>query len=57
MDDIFIQLMGIMGGYIAERRGYLLNGREITPEEFEDSRKTGKLPGLTEQAAPAANAP
>ena len=57
MDDIFNQLMGNMGGYNTERRRYMINGREITPEEFEEYRKTGKLPGQTEQAAPAANTP
>ncbi|MBM7643109.1 ATP-dependent Clp protease ATP-binding subunit [Streptococcus loxodontisalivarius] len=43
MDDIFNQLMGNMGGYNSERRRYLVNGREITPEEFEQYRQTGKL--------------
>lgn len=57
MDDIFNQLMGNMGGYNTERRRYMINGREITPEEFEEYRKTGKLPGQTEQVAPAANTP
>lgn len=45
MDDIFNQLMGNMGGYNTESRRYMINGREITPEEFEAYRKTGKLPG------------
>ncbi|MFS1663538.1 AAA family ATPase [Streptococcus sp. zg-JUN1979] len=44
MDDIFNQLMGNMGGYNTERRRYMINGREITPEEFDVYRKTGKLP-------------
>ncbi|AND79225.1 AAA family ATPase [Streptococcus pantholopis] len=50
MDDIFSQLMGNMGGYNTENRRYLINGREITPEEFEQYRATGKLPGNPEKA-------
>ena len=34
MDDIFNQLMGNMGGYNSENKRYLINGREVTPEEF-----------------------
>ncbi|MCO4469175.1 ATP-dependent Clp protease, ATP-binding subunit [Streptococcus infantarius subsp. infantarius] len=45
MDDIFNQLMGNMGGYNSETRRYLINGREVTPEEFAQYRQTGKLPG------------
>ena len=45
MDDIFNQLMGNMGGYNSENRRYLINGREVTPEEFAHYRQTGKLPG------------
>lgn len=45
MDDIFNQLMGNMGGYNSENRRYLINGREVTPEEFAQYRQTGKLPG------------
>ncbi|MBM7636343.1 ATP-dependent Clp protease ATP-binding subunit [Streptococcus saliviloxodontae] len=48
MDDIFNQLMGNMGGYNSEKRRYMINGREITPEEFEHYRNTGKLPGNEE---------
>ncbi|KXT75636.1 ATP-dependent Clp protease ATP-binding subunit [Streptococcus sp. DD12] len=44
MDDIFNQLMANTGGYNTESRRYLVNGREITPEEFEVYRQTGKLP-------------
>ena len=43
MDDIFNELMGSMNGINSERR-YLINGREETPEEFAQYRKTGKLP-------------
>lgn len=45
MDDIFNQLMGNMGGYNSENKRYLINGREVTPEEFAQYRQTGKLPG------------
>ena len=41
--DIFNELMGSMNGINSERR-YLINGREVTPEEFAQYRKTGKLP-------------
>ena len=34
MDDLFNQLMGNMGGYRSENRRYMINGREVTPEEF-----------------------
>ena len=34
MDDLFNQLMGGMRGYSSENRRYLINGREVTPEEF-----------------------
>lgn len=45
MDDIFNQLMANMGGYNSENKRYLINGREVTPEEFAQYRQTGKLPG------------
>ena len=44
MDDIFNQLMGGMRGYSSENRRYLINGREVTPEEFAHYRATGQLP-------------
>ena len=44
MDDIFNRLMGGMNGFNSENRRYLINGREVTPEEFAEYRKTGKLP-------------
>lgn len=43
MDDIFNQLMGNMGGYRSENRRYLVNGREMIPEEFQAYRQTGRL--------------
>lgn len=43
MDDIFNQLMGNMGGYRSENRRYLVNGREMTPEELQAYRQTGRL--------------
>ena len=44
MDDLFNQLMGGMRGFNAENRRYLINGREVTPEEFAQYRATGQLP-------------
>lgn len=49
MDDIFNQLMGRMGGYHTESRRYLINGREVTPEEFAHYRATGQLPQVERQ--------
>ncbi|BDS66503.1 Group II intron maturase [Streptococcus pneumoniae] len=48
MDDLFSQLMGGMRGYSSENRRYLINGREVTPEEFAHYRATGQLPGNAE---------
>ncbi|KRN58587.1 ATP-dependent Clp protease ATP-binding subunit [Limosilactobacillus secaliphilus] len=45
MNDIFDQLMGGMGGFNSDNRRYLINGREVTPEEFAQYRRTGRLPG------------
>lgn len=50
MDDIFNQLMSNMGGYRSENPRYLVNGREITPEEFQHYRQTGQLPVATTKA-------
>ncbi|HHD5365582.1 AAA family ATPase [Streptococcus pyogenes] len=50
MDDIFNQLMANMGGYRSENPRYLVNGREITPEEFQHYRQTGQLPVATTKA-------
>ncbi|MGT2666668.1 AAA family ATPase [Streptococcus rifensis] len=46
MDDLFNQLMGNMGGFNSETRRYRINGREVTPEEFQYFRQTGQLPGV-----------
>ena len=51
MDDLFNQLMGGMRGYSSENRRYLINGREVTPEEFAHYRATGQLPGNAESDA------
>ena len=45
MNDIFNSLMGGMNGYNSDNRRYLINGREVTPEEFAQYRQTGRLPG------------
>ena len=50
MDDIFNELMGSMNGINSERR-YLINGCEVTPEEFAQYRKTGKLPNNNQMAS------
>ncbi|HGI1959173.1 TPA: AAA family ATPase [Streptococcus agalactiae] len=59
MDDIFNSLMGNMGGYNSENKRYLINGREVTPEEFSQYRQTGKLPGqeLNNQNTPTNQVP
>lgn len=48
MDDLFNQLMGGMNGFNSENRRYLINGREVTPEEYAAFRQTGKLPDVTD---------
>jgi len=48
MDDLFNQLMGGMRGYSSENRRYLINGREVTPEEFTHYRATGQFSGNAE---------
>ncbi|HHH8552618.1 TPA: AAA family ATPase [Streptococcus pyogenes] len=50
MDDIFNQLMANMGGYRSENPRYLVNSREITPEEFQHYRQTGQFPVATTKA-------
>ena len=45
MNDIFNQLMGGMNGFNSDNRRYLINGREVTPEEFAQYRQTGQLSG------------
>ncbi|WP_307977289.1 ATP-dependent Clp protease ATP-binding subunit [uncultured Streptococcus sp.] len=58
MNDIFNSLMGNMGGYNSENKRYLINGREVTPEEFAQYRQTGQLPGQENvQQASTAQAP
>ncbi len=37
--------MGGMNGFNSDNRRYLINGREVTPEEFAEYRRTGQLPG------------
>ena len=51
MDDLFNQLMGGIRGYSSENRRYLINGREVTPEEFAHYRATGELKGQMESDA------
>lgn len=48
MDDLFRDLMNGMGGFNSENRRYLINGRQVTPEEFAEYQKTGQLPGQGE---------
>ena len=43
MNDIFNQLMGGMNG--ATNRRYMINGHEVTPEEFAQYRQSGQLLG------------
>ena len=45
MDDLFRELMNGMSGFNSENRRYLINGRQVTPEEFAEYQKTGQLPG------------
>ncbi len=40
MDDLFNQLMGNMNGFNSEKRRYMVNGRELTPEEIQIYRQT-----------------
>ena len=37
--------MNGLGGFNSENRRYLINGRQVTPEEFAEYQKTGQLPG------------
>ena len=57
MDDIFNQLMGGMNGYNSESSRYLINGREVTPEEFRKYRETGRLPQANLQQENAVQKP
>ena len=57
MDDLFNELMRGMNGMNSERH-YLINGREVTPEELAQYQKTGKLPGAEDnQPAGKGNGP
>lgn len=44
MDDIFNQMMGRMNGLNSENSRYLINGREVTPEQFAQYRQSGRIP-------------
>lgn len=52
MDDIFNQLWG--NNNFSESSRYMINGREVTPEEFRQYRQTGKLPQQSQAQAQAA---
>ena len=52
MDDIFNQMTGRMRGFNSENSRYLINGREVTPEEFAEYRRTGQLPNSANQDLP-----
>lgn len=56
MNDIFNQMMGGLNGFNTENRRYLINGREVTPEEYAQYRRTGKLP-QADVKQPTAKAP
>lgn len=53
MNDIFNNMMGNMNGYNSENRRYLINGQEVTPEQFAQYRQNGQLPqgGQQEQVS------
>ena len=55
MDDIFNQLMGRLNGLNSESH-YLVNGREMTPEEFAQYRATGQLPASKQNQVPITTA-
>ncbi len=50
MDDIFNQLWG-NNGLSSESSRYMINGHEVTPEEFRQCRQTGRLPNQAQQQA------
>ncbi|CAM3176925.1 AAA family ATPase [Leuconostoc rapi] len=54
MNDIFNNMMGNMNGYNSENRRYLINGQEVTPEQFAQYRQGGQLPNGQQQQAPTA---
>lgn len=41
--------MGNMNGLSSENRRYLINGREVTPEEYAQFRQTGHLPEVNDE--------
>ncbi len=43
MDDLFNQLLTAWVVFRSESRSYMINGREVTPEEFAIYRQTGQL--------------
>ncbi|MCO0832445.1 ATP-dependent Clp protease ATP-binding subunit [Fructobacillus sp. W13] len=51
MNNIFDNMMGNLGGMNSENRRYLINGREVSPEEFAYYKQTGKLPNMEEAQA------
>lgn len=53
MDDIFNQVFRNMGN--AEGARYIVNGQELTPEEFTQYRTTGKLPAQAKEISVAAD--
>lgn len=44
MNNIFNNMMGNMNGYNSENRRYLINGQEVSPEQFAQYRQSGQLP-------------
>ncbi|MGX7052229.1 AAA family ATPase [Leuconostoc palmae] len=55
MNDIFNNMMGNMNGYNSENRRYLINGQEVTPEQFAQYRQSGKLPQGGQQGQVSGN--
>ncbi|GDZ86057.1 ATP-dependent Clp protease ATP-binding subunit [Leuconostoc citreum] len=55
MNDIFNNMMGNMNGYNSENRRYLINGQEVTPEQFAQYRQNGQLPQGGQQGQVSGN--
>lgn len=55
MNNIFDSMMGNLNGLNSENRRYLINGREVTPEEFVQYRQTGQLPNGGQPGQTAGN--
>lgn len=53
MDDIFNQLWG-NNGLSSQSSRYMINGHEVTPEEFRQYQQTGRLPKQAQAQAQAA---